>query len=227
MTSIPIIQAPPPIMSIPPPGIHQIIGNTYLTTAPSQQENYNATPVSIHQIQPPPQQSIHVPTVTAPTQHHIRNPASEIIVGNQIISAPNTEVASQHNSIITTLPPAPGMQVQFQPPPQPQPQPQQQQQPMPESGPPPQFGEVHTIPNSLQQRVSVMHQGPFDCPPMEKGPKGGAGGGGKNNSPQNACFSPENAQKQMGQMPRIGMKRKHEDEPGSVSTSPRIGMGYN
>lgn len=31
---------------------------------------------------------------------------------------------------------------------------------------------------------------------------------------------------QMGQMPRIGMKRKHEDEPGSVSTSPRIGMGY-
>ncbi|XP_055715496.1 trithorax group protein osa-like isoform X3 [Phlebotomus papatasi] len=256
MTSIPIIQAPPPIMSIPPPGIHQIIGNTYLTTAPSQQENYNATPVSIHQIQPPPQQSIHVPTVTAPTQHHvvlnhswqpppsqihhitqanqlqnvqishqIRNPASEIIVGNQIISAPNTEVASQHNSIITTLPPAPGMQVQFQPPPQPQPQPQQQQQPMPESGPPPQFGEVHTIPNSLQQRVSVMHQGPFDCPPMEKGPKGGAGGGGKNNSPQNACFSPENAQKQMGQMPRIGMKRKHEDEPGSVSTSPRIGMG--
>ncbi|XP_059619880.1 uncharacterized protein LOC132263888 isoform X2 [Phlebotomus argentipes] len=243
MTSIPIIQAPPPIMSIPPPGIHQIIGNTYLTTAPSQQDNYNATPVSIHQIQPPPQQSIHMSTVTAPTQHHvvlnhswqpppnqihhiasanqiqnvqishqIRNPGSEIIVGNQIISAPSTEVPPQHNSIITTLPPAPGMQMQFQPPAPPQ--------QMPDGGPPPQFGEMHQIPNSMAQRM--MHAGSFECSPMEKG---GSKGGPKNHSPQNTCFSSENAQKQMGQMPRIGMKRKHEDETGTVSTSPKIGMG--
>ncbi|XP_055694819.1 trithorax group protein osa-like isoform X3 [Lutzomyia longipalpis] len=248
MSSIPIIQAPPPIMSIPPPGIHQFIGNTYLTTAPSQQENYNATPVSIHQLQPPPQQ-VHMSTVTAPTQHHvvlnhswqpppnqihhigpasqiqnvqishqIRNPGSEIIVGNQIISAPSSEVAPQHNSIITTLPPAPGMQVQFQPPPQ-----QQQQQQMQESGPPPQFGELHTIPNSMHQRVmQQQHPGQFEGQIDKGGPKGGP----KNSqAQQNTCFSPENTQKQMGQMPRIGMKRKHEDEPGSVSTSPRIGMG--
>ncbi|GAB0094906.1 hypothetical protein DMENIID0001_102320 [Sergentomyia squamirostris] len=237
MTSIPIIQAPPPIMSIPPPAIHQIIGNTtYLTTAPSQPDNYNHTPVSIHQIQPPPQQQSYVPTVSAPTQHHVvlnhswqpppsqihhiagpgnpiqishqlRQPPGEIIVSNQIISAPSSEVQPQPNSIITTLPPAPGMQMQFQPPPQ----------QMSDGGPPPPpFSEVHTIPSNMQPRM--MHSGHFDCLPMDsKGPKGGL----KNNSQGNS----ENLQKQMGQMPRIGMKRKHEDEPGRVSTSPRIGMG--
>ncbi|XP_055537539.1 protein transport protein SEC31-like isoform X1 [Wyeomyia smithii] len=66
MQSISLSQPPPPIMSVPPPTVQHIVGNTIITSQPNHsishaipQQIYNQIPVSIQSFQSPPQQ-IHV-----------------------------------------------------------------------------------------------------------------------------------------------------------------------